>query len=94
MNLELKNEIIEIVDERIDTKLDRKFGQFAILMQNSFAHIESRFDRIELKLDKHDNRLSSLESRMSSIESKSEGHSRRFDYIDDNIRLIKIKLEI
>jgi len=97
MDTELRGEVTELVDERVDAKLDRKFNSFAIMVQNGFSEVLSKIETItntmatKEDLEKLDKKLS---SRMDRLESKVEGHDRRFDYLDDNIRLIKTKIGI
>jgi len=87
MDTKLKTEVIGLIDERVD--------RLAIMVQAGFSEVLSKMatkDDLERFATKDD--LNKIDERLSSVELKLEGHSRRFDYIDDNIRMIKTKVGI
>ena len=59
MDTELRGEVIELIDNRVDAKLDRKFNSFAIMVQNGFSEVLSKMATKD-DIEKLDTRLSIL----------------------------------
>lgn len=88
-DLKLIGDLIDTkVNAILDLKLDERFSEFAILMQNEFrvihAILETKADKVDLetKADKTD---------ILRLENKFEG---RIERIEDNMRIVKTKLKL
>ena len=82
----------ELIDTKIDIKLDEKFEGFAILMQNEFRAIHEEFRTVHETLETKANKVDTAsKTDITRLENKFEG---RIEKIEDNMRIVKTTLKI
>ena len=79
----IKDEIIEISEQRFENILTRRLKEFKKELMNDLAPkfdaIDSRFDAIDSKFEAVDSKFETVDSRFDAIESKFDS---RFDAVD------------
>ncbi|MFT5180089.1 MAG: hypothetical protein ACI9GH_000408 [Candidatus Paceibacteria bacterium] len=74
------------IGDLLDLKIDKKFEDFAVLMQSEFSDIHKKLDYLDnTKADKSD---------IARLEGYIMRSDRRVDRLEDDMRVVKTKLEL
>jgi len=70
----------------------------AISVQKGFIEVKQEIKELEIKVnerfDKVDERFDKVEERLENIEGFVGGHERRFERLEDDMRMVKTKVGI
>ncbi len=86
--LETLEKRIDGLEQTLEQKIDTRFDELAIMIKDSFEHVEERFEGIDNRLDKIDDRFDRIEN--VSI----GGHERRIEHLEDRMRIVETKSKL
>jgi hypothetical protein len=90
------------IADAINNALDKKFDDFATIIQSSFKNVYEKFDAVDNRFDAVDARFESIDERFDKLDYRLDvleykivgGQERRLDKIEDDVRTIKTSLNL
>jgi tetrahydromethanopterin S-methyltransferase subunit G len=79
--------------QQIGELMDSNLEKFAIIINASFDDVYKRFDGIDKRLDNIESRMAEKID-ITRLEGKLFGYSNRLEKVEDDIRMIKTKINI
>ena len=87
LNLIFENQ--ELMEKRLENKMDERFAQ----VDKNFELVFEHFSNIEDELLEHKKRLEKIESRLDEIELGLDGVKKRLEKIEKELAFVKKRLE-
>lgn len=73
--------------------LDQRFEDMAIMVNNSFNHVQEEFTEVYDRFDTMDARFDAVDNRFNNMDIRMDAFDNRFNTVDDRFDMVEKKLD-